>query len=1192
MQTTLLGLAIALILALVTALVGPYFVNWNDHRAFFETEASRLVGLNVRVAGPIKVSMLPAPSMTLGDIEIGPAGQTSRLRARQLSIELALGALMKGEIRAVETRLVGPQFGIGLNSLGRIDWPSMAPQPEAVAIERLNIEDGRVVFTDAVSNTRLVLDKLWFRGQVRSLAGPFRGEGAFVSGGEIFGYRLSTGRLIDDGLKVKLNVDIAERPLAIEVDGLLASDGSAPRFDGSLSLSRPVVAVKSSGRAVAHEPWKLTGKVKANAEAAVIEQIEFQYGPEERAAKLDGAAEFKFGERPRLQAAMSARQIDLDRLIATPASPRRLPAAATQAVAELFGAALRPPVPVSLTVSVDAVTVGGSVVQGFGSDVRLDGNAWRVDRLDFRAPGFTRVGFSGEVDPATKGFGFAGNVSIDANDPRALVGWLAGQPVAPGQAMVKPWSFRGDVKLGANSVVIEQLKSEFDRGAIEGRLAYSWPAAGRPAQLDADLRAAEIDFDAMLAFADGAFAGVSIEPPRDVTLALDIGKARIAGFEARNNTARVKFDTRGVQIERLSVGDFGNATIDASGRIQTAPSPGGSIALDLDARELNAVLALADRFAPQLGDPLRRMAGRDRTAKLRASVSLENAAGGSAAAKLAVTGRVGATRLDVNANATGKPEHFVVTDLGALIATDGRFEGRFEADDGAHILAMIGLDRFADASRRATGQGQRQAPARLTINTTGSLQRELRFDGRLAVGNVDAGGKGTLRLGAKEPTALNLEQVSGTIGGSKVQGRLALRFGDAPRLDGALETDTLDAPAIVAAAIGMRTGAGQAWTTDPFAVSGSDLAGRIEFKSANATLTDKLRASAVRGSVRLGPSDIVFDEVEGELAGGRLGARLAFVTGPDGLSSRARITLSGAEAASIIGGDPKRPALAGKLTFQTELEGTGRSPAAFVGSIAGTGSIVLENAQFAGLNPRVFDAVIRAVDLGIPSDTGRIRDFVTTSLENGSLPAARAEAPFTVTAGQVRIGRVVTRASGADLTVSANVDLADGLIDAVVTMTGTQHQVAGERPAIVIGLKGPLLSPSRTVDANALASWIALRSVEQQSKQIDSMEREREKERERERQQREANTPPAEAPAPATTESVPSAAMEATGGLPSGNGNMAPPLPPAINVVPAPRPRAVPRAEGQPPVRAAAPKTSAPSASPVGPPLDLLGAQH
>ncbi len=34
-QTTLLGLAIALILALIAALIGPYFIDWNQFRPQF-----------------------------------------------------------------------------------------------------------------------------------------------------------------------------------------------------------------------------------------------------------------------------------------------------------------------------------------------------------------------------------------------------------------------------------------------------------------------------------------------------------------------------------------------------------------------------------------------------------------------------------------------------------------------------------------------------------------------------------------------------------------------------------------------------------------------------------------------------------------------------------------------------------------------------------------------------------------------------------------------------------------------------------------------------------------------------------------------------------------------------------------------------------------------------------------------------
>ena len=50
MQTTLLGLAIAFIVALIAALVGPYFVDWNRFRPQFEAEASRVIGAPVRVS--------------------------------------------------------------------------------------------------------------------------------------------------------------------------------------------------------------------------------------------------------------------------------------------------------------------------------------------------------------------------------------------------------------------------------------------------------------------------------------------------------------------------------------------------------------------------------------------------------------------------------------------------------------------------------------------------------------------------------------------------------------------------------------------------------------------------------------------------------------------------------------------------------------------------------------------------------------------------------------------------------------------------------------------------------------------------------------------------------------------------------------------------------------------------------------
>jgi uncharacterized protein involved in outer membrane biogenesis len=70
-QTTLLGLAIALILALVTAIVAPLVVDWNHYRDPFEAEASRLTGMSVRINGSIDARLVPTPVITLHDVVAG-----------------------------------------------------------------------------------------------------------------------------------------------------------------------------------------------------------------------------------------------------------------------------------------------------------------------------------------------------------------------------------------------------------------------------------------------------------------------------------------------------------------------------------------------------------------------------------------------------------------------------------------------------------------------------------------------------------------------------------------------------------------------------------------------------------------------------------------------------------------------------------------------------------------------------------------------------------------------------------------------------------------------------------------------------------------------------------------------------------------------------------------------------------------
>lgn len=1175
MQTTLLSFAIALILALLAALFGPHVIRWNDHRAFFEAEASRLLGIKVNVGGDIDAALLPFPSVTLRAIAIGPPGAGSRMRARSLRIELALGPLMRGELRAIEMKLVAPQFNIGLDGQGQIDWPPLALANETLSIDRLSIEDGRATLTDVASKSRLVLDQLWFAGEVRSLTGPIRGKGEFVSGGGLYGYDISAGRAGTEGVRLKFSLKTDERPLTVEAEGLLTFEPAAPRFEGMLALSRPAGAVLASGKAVAFEPWRLTSKVKASASVATLDEVAFQYGPDERAVTLAGAGEFKFGAQPQLQGTLSARQVDLDRLLATSEAPRHLPLAAVQAFGEMLGSALRPSWPVKLALNVDAMTLGGATVQNVASDLRSDGSTWTLDRLELRAPGFTQVKVDGRLYPLGKGLGFAGGTSIDSKDPKNLVAWLAGQ--ATTTAQFKPWRAKGDVTLRADRIAVERLRTEIDRGVVEGSVSYAWPSGDRPARLDGELRAAELDLDGVLGFGQSALSGLGLERPGEVTLAIEIARAKIAGFDARNIAARVKLDAGGLAIERLAVGDLGDTSFVASGRIQTQASPGGSITVNLDARDLNGLLALTEKLTPALAAPLRRLAVRQKTATLQASVSMESSGTDGASGKIALTGNVGALRVNVSANATGKREAFMVTDLRALAGADVHIDGRLEADGSAPLLGLLGLDRFAAAD---------QARARLEVSANGPLGRELRFEGKLAAGPIDAGGKGTLRFGSDQPPMIEFDQFAGTIGGNTMKGHWALRFDDTLRIDGSIEAESLDVPSAIAAAMGMPSRsavAGAGWSTEPIAWNATDLNGRIDFKAQHAVFAPWLAAERLSGVARFTGPDVVFEDVAGELGNGRLDGRLAVSNGAAGLTARLRIGLAEAELGAIFP-SADRPATFGRLAFQAELEGAGRSPAAFIGSLTGFGAVTIEQARLVGLNPEVFGAVTRAVELGIPTDGVRIREFVAGALDNAGLPVSKASAAISINAGQARLRDIAIQADKADLQATVNVDLADAGLDALLTLNAPSSAARAARPAVMVALKGPLPVPRRTIDTSLLTSWLTLRALEQQSRQIDAMERAA---REAAAAAAAASPPSTQAadpggqppppappsPVPERAPAGPAAAPNATSGMSgdvqSGDVHV-PALPPPITIPAVPKPRAVPRADNAAPSRATA----------------------
>jgi large subunit ribosomal protein L24 len=1105
LQTTLLSIAIALILTLVAALVGPLLIDWGNYRPLIEAEASRIVGAGVHVTGAIDGRLLPSPRLTLHDVTVGQGAEA--LRAGELTIQFALTPLMRGDWQAEEMRLSQPQMTLGVDAAGHVLAPKLAFgfEPEALTVERLQVEGGKVVLEDAANATALTLDNIFFNGRARSLIGPFNGSGSLTAAGEHYSIDLAAGRYGDGSVKLHLGLQPTDHPFSIDTDGTLSFEDGKPKFEGNLSLGPP------PGLAREAKPWHVRGKVTAGARAALLQNLQFVYGEESEALKLSGSVRLDIGKTPSLSAELTTARLDLDRMLAGADGARPTPAEALRKFAQWSGgAAFVSAIPIEIGLSVNEVVLGGASLQNFGGDFNSVDGGWNLQKLEFRAPGFSQVALTGKLKVGDDGVSFNGPAVIDATEPKSLFAWWQGAN-APGGSDLKPIKLRGDVTFGTDRIAIEALQARFDGKRVTGGLTYTYAAGKTPSKLDATINADDIDLDTAIALGKAMAVGSNVDGPQEIALKADLKRATFSGFSARDARAALTYGGDGLKIESLSVADLGGARFAAQGRIRfDKAGQQGSLTADLAAPDMKPVLAVLSRIAPQAADALTPAATAMSPAQLHATFTVADGVPPSEG-KVTLSGTVGKARIAFDGAGT--------IDLQARTLGAVRVDLRLDARDGRQIASMLRLDRAF-----AVGDG----PGTFSLAASGAAQGAMQVEARVRAPGLDAAAKGSVNLadkreadlqvtiahadasplrgdgGAALPVTyasravlsgndLTLSNIRAGIGVSKVTGRLSLTPGDVTRIGGEIEADTAEAPATIAAAIGLPEAKATAargvwrWSSDPFApgLFGA-LQGEVAFRAHRLDLSPRLAAREVHTTLRFASHRIAAENVGGTLAGGALKGSIAFADGSDGVSAAVTVSLAKADATALIAAGA-RPPLSGTIGLELSVDGSGLSPAALIGSLAGTGKISLDRAQFAGLDPRAFDAVTRAVDQGVPIEGGRIADVVTKALESGQLSVKHAEGAIVVGAGQLRLRTAQALGEDADATLSGALDLTNGALDGRLVLSGASR-AAGARPDIYMALKGSVAEPTRSIDVSALTGWLTLRSVDNEARKLKAAE--------------------------------------------------------------------------------------------------------
>jgi large subunit ribosomal protein L24 len=1106
-QTTLLGLAIAFILALVAALVGPFFIDWSQFRPQFEAEATRIVGAPVRVVGALDARLLPAPSLQLHGVTIGGANDLGRFRAEKLDVEFSLGSLMRGEWRATELTVGGLAVDLGLNAQGRLDLPASTGSFNlgALAIDRLNVT-GRINLHDAASRSTLELSDIAFSGDVRSLAaGAMRGDGNFTRAGIRHPFRMSSGQTGDgNGTRLRFVVDANEKSPGIDLDGVLSFDNRVPGFDGALTVGSAVNRADANPSMV---PWRIVSKVKADPSQAQFETVDVSYGTDDGGLKLAGVADYRFGASPLLHAVLSAKQFDADRLLAKQGGGDA--STLITALRKLTAIIPQPTGRTQIQISADQVMLGGRPVQSIGADLHGDTKSWTVERLEFRAPGATRVIASGAAQPGSNGF--AGAVSIDSADPDLLADWLKGR--SDGRLRdQKPLRIRGNFTSSADRLAVDGLKAEIDGGTLEGRIALNYPSSTGGSRIEAELRADRLDLDAATALAR-SLSGPQAEWPDAGKLSLDIGRAVSAGQEMRPFAAQLVYGPKTISLDRFKVGEASGLMLDGSGTFDRNDAT-GKLMLDARAPSLAQISKIIASFAPDAAKRIDTLAAAPGAAKLKFALDLTKAQGKPDRTDARMSLDIDAPQIKGDVTIIASPTVVAARgfDGDALSRSEFSLESRLTGQGGT-MLTLLGLNGSFAAG---------DAPLLLEASAAGAWHAPMRVKAKLSGAELDADVQGTAEPFAKAPKAtltvavrsanaapllgiagtdpaaraslssrlslngdkLNLDDIDTTVAGSRLRGRLALTLGSEKSINGQLGVDSID----LALALGWMIGARGHDASDP--LGGSALPGwrgQVALQALRASLPGGAELQPLSGNIKSDGRALTIDEIKGKIGGGDLAADLDLKPAATGYALGARVTLTGADGSALRYRGLGMPA--GKTSLKMSVASQGRSASALEGAVSGDGLLTVDGLRIGGLDPGVFDVAILASDSGQATDDARLKQIIDPVLARGEFAAGSAQIPFSIKDSRLRVGAVTLESEGARTIVSGGYDIVADQVDIRASLVGAATGGSNARPEIQLFLMGPPDRLDRTVEIASLSSWLAVRAIDRETRRLDLLER-------------------------------------------------------------------------------------------------------
>lgn len=267
MKRTILIISGLVVLLVGGLLVAPSFISWESWRETAESRIKTATGFDAKINGGITLHLLPAPSLSVEEVRIGPPGMDEPILSfDRASVNVSLLPLFHGHVEVDSIRLVRPRIHLITLADGRQNWmtpeidflvkgnPPAAPDSAAsaglsdlVSLDHVGIEGGAFRYKNLQTGQEILVDSIDLTLRAESLSGPFALDGDLATNGLNVTIEGKTGRIDDmTAIPVDVVLGLPDRGATAHYAGIV-SNGNDLEFQGetALSLKNPAETIDS-----------------------------------------------------------------------------------------------------------------------------------------------------------------------------------------------------------------------------------------------------------------------------------------------------------------------------------------------------------------------------------------------------------------------------------------------------------------------------------------------------------------------------------------------------------------------------------------------------------------------------------------------------------------------------------------------------------------------------------------------------------------------------------------------------------------------------------------------------------------------------------------------------------------------------------------------------------------------------------